>query len=112
MCEGNSEWSKKGATLSDKSARKEYGLTREEIIAVIGEGQLQYRLQNMYGNPYFRLLRREVETLVEAKHGNDYLRQKQLEKELSHVNRDIKRLKTQVESLEQGKRELLEMLGT
>jgi hypothetical protein len=25
-------WIKKGATLSDKSARKEFGLTQEEII--------------------------------------------------------------------------------
>ena len=27
----NSEWQRKGATLSDKAARKEFGLTQEEI---------------------------------------------------------------------------------
>lgn len=28
----DSEWRGKGATLSDKTARKEYGLTQDEII--------------------------------------------------------------------------------
>ena len=33
-------WNQKGATLSDKSARKEFGLTQEEIIAAVREGKL------------------------------------------------------------------------
>ena len=35
------EWSRKGATLSDKTARKEFGLTQDEIVAAIDAGQLQ-----------------------------------------------------------------------
>jgi hypothetical protein len=31
----DSNWTQKGATLSDKSARNEFGLTQEEIIDVI-----------------------------------------------------------------------------
>ncbi len=53
------EWSRKGATLSDKTARKEFGLTQEEIVAAIDAGQLQYRVGNIHGNPWLRLLRRE-----------------------------------------------------
>ena len=53
------EWSRKGATLSDKTARKELGLTQEEIVAAIDAGQLQYRVGNIHGNPWLRLLRRE-----------------------------------------------------
>jgi hypothetical protein len=29
------EWGRKGATLSDKTARSEYGLTQDEILASI-----------------------------------------------------------------------------
>src|ERR1035437_8092302 len=33
------EWLRKGATLSDKTARSEFGLTQEEIIAAIRAGE-------------------------------------------------------------------------
>jgi hypothetical protein len=35
------EWGCKGATLSDKTARSEYGLTQDEIFAAIDTGKLQ-----------------------------------------------------------------------
>jgi hypothetical protein len=54
------EWSRKGATLSDKTARKEFGLTQDEIVVAIDAGQLQYRVGVIQGNPWLRLLRREV----------------------------------------------------
>ena len=65
--EGGSVWSKKGATLSDKSARKEYGLTQEDIIEAIKAGKLQYRHNNVFGNPYLKLIRSEVEAVVDEK---------------------------------------------
>jgi hypothetical protein len=37
------EWAGTGATLSDKTARTEYGLTQDEIYAAIDAGTLQYR---------------------------------------------------------------------
>jgi hypothetical protein len=43
------EWVCKGATLSDKSARAEFGLTQDEIIAAIRAGKLQYRPGEIYG---------------------------------------------------------------
>ena len=55
--------------MSDKSARQEFGLTQEEIIAAIRTGKLQVRESNMHGNPWFRLLRHEVEALVRGKSG-------------------------------------------
>jgi hypothetical protein len=39
----DSEWARKGATLSDKTARSEYGLTQDKIFAAIDAGKLQYR---------------------------------------------------------------------
>lgn len=51
----NSTWFKKGATLSDKSSRNEFGLTQEEIIEGIEDGKLQYRTNSVFGNPYYKL---------------------------------------------------------
>ena len=65
------EWARKGATLSDKTARAEFGLTQDEIIAAIRAGKLQYRPAEIHGNPWLRLLRREVEDLVSSRHGED-----------------------------------------
>ncbi|MGB6063710.1 MAG: hypothetical protein WBG50_02815 [Desulfomonilaceae bacterium] len=97
--------------MSDKSARKEFGLTQEEIVQAINEGKLQYRLQSIHGNPFLRLLRSEVEALVEGKHGINYLTRKRYQVELSRVNREIKSLKLQLESLEMKRTELQEMLA-
>ncbi|MBM3131304.1 MAG: hypothetical protein FJ009_22105 [Chloroflexi bacterium] len=109
--EGDSVWSKKGATLSDKSACKEFGLTQEEIVTAIKKGKLQYRVNSIYGNPFLRLVRSEVEKLVDEKHGGDYLKKKKLEKELAQVNKELKMLNARVASLEKRKTELLAMLG-
>jgi hypothetical protein len=51
----NSTWFKKGATLSDKSSRNEFGLTQEEIIEGIEDGKLHYRTNSVFGNPYYKL---------------------------------------------------------
>lgn len=57
----NDEWQRKGATLSDKTARQEFGLTQDEIYDAIDAGTLHYRQAAMHGNPWLGLLRREVE---------------------------------------------------
>ena len=106
-----SVWTKKGGTLSDKSARKEFGLTQGEINKAIHEGKLQYRVNYIYGNPYFKLIRSEVEALVDEKYGKNYLKKKKLKKELTQVNRELRRLKVELASLEKRKVELLENIG-
>lgn len=42
-----SEWNKKGATLSNKTAKKEFELTQDEIIEAIKTGKLQYKQNHM-----------------------------------------------------------------
>ena len=69
MYESDSIWTRKGATLSDKSARQEFGLTQQEIFAAMRAGKLQFRESNMHGNPWFRLLRHEVDALVKEEAG-------------------------------------------
>ena len=67
--EEREEWRRKGATLSDKTAREEFGLTQDDIYAAIRAGKLQYREAAMHGNPWLRLLRREVEAFAREAHG-------------------------------------------
>jgi len=55
----------------------------------------------MHGNPWLRLLRREVEDLVSARHGQRYLRERQARTELARVNRELKQLRTQLAALEE-----------
>jgi hypothetical protein len=105
------EWNVKGATFSDKAAREEFGLTQEEIYQAIRARTLQYREQNMHGNPWLRLLRREVEALVTKKHGARYLKEQQTKTELEQINRELRRLKTEAAKLEKRKSELLGTSG-
>jgi len=65
----------------------------------------------MHGNPYFRLVRSEVEALVDEKYGKNYLKQKKLKQELTEVKKRLKRLKAESATLEQRKAELLEEIG-
>ncbi len=103
----NSEWQRKGATLSDKTACKEFGLTRDEIVRAIRASKLEYRQNSIYGSPFLRLLRREVEALVQEKHGPDYLGARLAKTELAGISRELQRLKTQIAVLEERKSKLL-----
>ena len=107
-----SEWNRKGATLSDKTARKEFGLTQDEIEDAIRAGQLQYRMNAIHGNPFLRLLRREVEALVKKQHGISYLQDQQAKTELAQVNRELRQLTARIAELEERKAELTADLGT
>ena len=110
MDDGDSMWSRKGSTLSDKSARQEFGLTQEEIIAAIRAGKLQFRESNMHGNPWFRLLRHEVESLVRDKCGPDHLHKKKLQKELDDLNSEARKLTTRLKAIERRRGELTKEL--
>jgi hypothetical protein len=108
MNDTSSLWGRKNETLSDKSAEKEYGISRKEIIDAINAGELQFREGSIHGNPWFRLLRVEVETFVEKKYGKKYLKEKKTKKELSEINKEIKTLKARLSELENRKKELIE----
>ena len=107
MADLDSEWQRKGGTLSDKTARKEYGLTQDEIVRAIRAGKLNYRINSVYGNPFLRLIRREVEALVKKEHGIDCLKEQKAKTELARIQRELKRLKTQIAALEERKSKLI-----
>jgi hypothetical protein len=105
------EWGRKGTTLSDKTARSEYGLTQEEIFAAINAGELQYRPAAMHGNPWLRLLRREVEDLVRTRRGERYLRERKARTELAQIDRELKHLRAQLATLEERRAALVAELA-
>lgn len=104
-----SQWTRKGATLSHKNACQEFGLTEEEIITAIKEGKLQYRRNYAHGNPYFKLLREEVNLLAQERHGSKELKEQEVKYKLQKINREINSLKRKLISLEKQKVELMKI---
>ena len=56
-----------GATLSDVTAKKEYGVDRDFIVKGIRAGKLKYRQGAVWGNPYLRVLRSQLEQYISAR---------------------------------------------
>ena len=104
-----SEWLKKGGTLSHKKACKEFGLTEDEVIKAMKQGKLQYRQNYAHGNPYFRLLRSEVKLLAQELRGTKGLEQQEINFKLQTIDREINSLKRKLKSLEKQKLELIEI---
>jgi hypothetical protein len=101
------EWRHKGATLSDKSARKEFGLTQAEIETAIDAGQLQYRVGVIHGTPWLRLLRREVEELMASTYNDRDHRQRRARAEIARVDRELKHLRAEIVALDEQRAGLL-----
>lgn len=55
------EWVRKGAVLSEVTAQKEYGVNRDFIVEGIQAGKLEFREGVVWGNPYLRILRSQLE---------------------------------------------------
>jgi hypothetical protein len=66
------EWNRKGATLSDVTAQKEFGVSRDFIVQGIQAGKLEYREGAIWGNPYLRVLRSQLEAYIAEKLGSDH----------------------------------------
>lgn len=61
----------------------------------------------MQGNPWLRLLRREVEALVRERRGAGYLKDRQAKTELAHINRELQLLKGRIAVLEERRSNLI-----
>jgi hypothetical protein len=98
-----SDWTKRGATLSQNNACKEYGLSEAQILTGIRDGKLQYRQNYAHGNPYFKLLRSEVESLAKELNGADGVKKQALKSKLQKIDSEIRSLKRKVAALEKEK---------
>ena len=100
------EWNRKGATLSDVTAKKEYGVDRDFIVEGIREGKLEYREGSVWGNPYIRLLRSQLEKYIAEKLGQHRLSSWKNQTELRKINREIATIKKRLNELQARKMEL------
>jgi hypothetical protein len=100
------EWNRKGAALSDVTAQKEYGVTRDFIVKGIQAGKLEFREGAVWGNPYLRVLRNQLELYIAAQLGSEYLLSRKSQTELRAVNKEIAHLRKKLAALEAQKIEL------
>jgi len=100
------EWNRKGATLSDVTAKKEYGVSREFIVKGIRAGKLEYREGAIWGNPYLRLLRSQLERYISEQLGTDHVSDGKKRTELRRIKKEMADLKRRLDELEVRKAEL------
>ena len=100
------EWNRKGAVLSDVTAQKEYGVTRDFIVKGIQAGKLEYRDGAVWGNPYLRVLRSQLEPYMAAVLGSEYLLTTKAQTELRVVRKEIAEINQRLAALEARKAEL------
>ena len=104
------EWNQRGATLSDITAESEYGVSRDFIVKGIKTGRLEYREGSMWGNPFLRILRSQLEKYITEELGEDYLVKVKGQTELRKVKREISKLKKKLNELQNEKTHLEESL--
>lgn len=100
------EWNRKGATLSDVTAQKEYGITRDFIVKGIQAGKLEYREASIWGNPFLKLLRSQLEQYIAAELGSDHLTSGKRQTELRKIKKEMADLKTRLRELQARRTEL------
>jgi coenzyme F420-reducing hydrogenase delta subunit len=83
------KWNRKGATLSDVTTKKEYGVDRDFIVNGIRAGKLEYREGAIWGNPYLRLLRSQLEQYITEKLGADRLASGKNQTELRKIKKEM-----------------------
>jgi hypothetical protein len=100
------EWNRKGATLSDVTAKKEYGVDQDFIVKGIRAGKLEYREGAIWGNPYLRLLRSQLEQYIAEELGADRLSSGKKQTELRNIKKEMVNLKKRLNELQVRRMEL------
>ena len=105
------EWNQKGATLSHVTAAKEYGVDINFIIKGIRAGKLEHREGSVWGNPYIRVLRSQLERYVAEEQGADRLSRSKARTELRALKKEAAQLKKRLAELETRRAELERTMG-
>lgn len=106
------EWNRKGAVLSDVTAQKEYGISHAFIVEGIRAGKLEYREGAVWGNPYLRVLRSQLEPYIAENLGSEHLTTRKAQTELRGLNKEIADLTTKLAALKARKAELERLVKT
>lgn len=97
------EWVRKGAVLSEVTAQKEYGVNRDFIVEGIQAGKLEFREGVVWGNPYLRILRSQLERYIVQRFGSEYLVKTKSQTELRAINKEKANLRKKLSALEARK---------
>ena len=100
------EWNRKGATLSDVTATKEFGVSRDFIVKGIRAGKLEYREGAIWGNPYLRVLRSQLEQYIAEELSADHLSKGKNQTELRKIKKEMASLKNRLNELQARRTEL------
>ena len=100
------EWTRKGATLSHVTARKEYGVDSDFLVKGIKAGKLEYREAAVHGNQYIRVLRSQLEGYIVEQLGDEYLHMWQERTELSKIKQEMTKLRKRLDELATRKAEI------
>src|SRR3972149_1835513 len=100
------EGNRKGATLSDVTAEKEYGVSRAFIVKAIRAGKLEYREGAIWGNPYLRVLRSQLEKYIAEELGADRLSSGKNQTELRKIKKEMADLERRLAELRARRTEL------
>lgn len=103
-----SEWTAKGGTLSHKNACKEFGIPVDKLFDALKAGKFQFKENYAHGNPYYRLLRSEVEVFAKELLGDKGVEEQEIKHQLKTITKEINSLKRKLSSLEKQKIKLLE----
>ena len=104
------EWNRKGATLSDVTAKAEYGVDSDFVIKGIRAGRLEYRDGAIWGNPYLRVLRSQLEKYIAEELGTEYLVQVKNKSELRKIKKEISEINKRLKALQDRKTEIERLL--
>jgi hypothetical protein len=102
----------KGSNAERRNGQSEYGVSRDFIIKGIQTGKLEYREGAIWGNPYLRVLRSQLEKYIAEELGEDALRRVKNQTELRRVKKEISDLTKRLKGLQERKKELEASLGT
>ena len=97
------EWNRKGATLSNITAKTEYGVDWNFIVKGIEACKLEYREGSIWGNPYLKILRSQLEKYIAEELGEDYLVTAKTHTELRSIKKEISELTKKLNALKNRK---------
>ncbi len=100
------EWNRKGATLSNVTAKKEYGVDWAFVVKGIQAGKLEFREGSIWGNPYLRVLRSQLEQYITEQLGAEFLLNGKNQTELRKIKKEMADLKKRLAELTARKAEI------
>jgi hypothetical protein len=104
------EWNRKGATLSNVTAKTEYGVDWNFIVKGVEAGRLEYREGSIWGNPYLKIVRSQLEAYIAEQLGEAYLMKAKAQTQLRRIKKEIAELQKRLNELQKRKDSLQESL--